>query len=386
MVKTRKILITGGGSGGHLSACSAIIEGIKGRYPELYTDLVYVGGDLGMVGEDFGNSLEQRKFENADFKTEYIRAGKLQRRLSLSSLRLFLRSFLGLVDSFKIIKREKPDLIFSTGGFVSVPVTLAGWLKGTPIYLHEQTATVGLSNKVVSKFAKRIYIAFESSKDHFQEEKVLLVGNIVREAITNFNTEEVSKNVKNLITQDTEYPLIYISGGGLGSHMINEKVLSEIKELLTKYRIILQTGSNQKCNDFNNSLEIKSKLPQELQERFLPIKFIDDKNIGYVYKNMGLFIGRAGANTVYEIGLLAKPSIFIPIPWVTNNEQFLNAKVLVDLGLSTIIEEKELKKLTLNEIIEVEISKLSKKKINVEEIKRMFPANAVEKVLNDMYT
>jgi UDP-N-acetylglucosamine--N-acetylmuramyl-(pentapeptide) pyrophosphoryl-undecaprenol N-acetylglucosamine transferase len=118
----------------------------------------------------------------------------------------------------------------------------------------------------------------------------------------------------------------------------------------------------------------------------LPIKFIDDKNIGYVYKNMGLFIGRAGANTVYEIGLLAKPSIFIPIPWVTNNEQFLNAKVLVDLGLSTIIEEKELKKLTLNEIIEVEISKLSKKKINVEEIKRMFPANAVEKVLNDMYT
>jgi UDP-N-acetylglucosamine--N-acetylmuramyl-(pentapeptide) pyrophosphoryl-undecaprenol N-acetylglucosamine transferase len=386
MENIKKILITGGGSGGHVSVASALIDGIKDRYPDLYTNLIYVGGDLGMVGEDFGNSLEQRRFQDVEFKTKFIRAGKLQRKLSFSTIRLLFRTILGLKDSFKILKQEKPDLIFSTGGFVSVPVCFAGWLKDIPIYLHEQTATVGLANRIVGKFAKRIYIAFESSKSYFKQEKVKLVGNIVRDAITKFDVNNVDQDIRNLVTNNTKYPLIYISGGGLGSHIINSKVLEEIHELLSSYRIILQTGNNLTYKDYEKALEIKSNLSDEKQQMFLPVKYIDDKSIGYVYHNMDLLLGRAGANTVYEMGVLAKPSIFIPIPWVTNNEQFENAKSLRDLGLSEIIDEKDFKDIDLKKKIDIEAKRLPTEKFNKDLLQNKFPTNAVEKVLNDMYT
>jgi UDP-N-acetylglucosamine--N-acetylmuramyl-(pentapeptide) pyrophosphoryl-undecaprenol N-acetylglucosamine transferase len=386
MENIKKVLITGGGSGGHVSVASGLIDGIKEKYPKLYENLIYVGGDLGMVGEDYGNSIEQRKFKHAKFKTRYIRAGKLQRSFSFSSVKLLLRTFLGLIDSIKILQNEKPDLIFSTGGFVSVPVCIIGWLKKIPIYLHEQTATVGLANRVVGKFAKKIYIAFESSKKYFKKTKTLLVGDIVRDAITEFEVDKVSKEIREIFTNNIRFPLIYISGGSLGSHLINTKVLKEIDGLLSGYRVILQTGNNQTFKDFEKAMEIRSKLSEEKKRMFLPIKFIDDKSIGYVYHNMDLFLGRAGANTVYEIAVLAKPSVFIPIPWVTHNEQFENAKALKNTGLSEIIEEDQFEKIDLKSRIDLEIAKLSNRDIDKEKLKEQFPTNAVEKVLNDLYT
>jgi UDP-N-acetylglucosamine--N-acetylmuramyl-(pentapeptide) pyrophosphoryl-undecaprenol N-acetylglucosamine transferase len=386
MENIKKILITGGGSGGHVSVASGLIEGIKRKYPELYKNLVYVGGDLGMVGEEYGNSIEQRKFKNSEFKVRYIRAGKLQRSFSLSSIKLLLRTVLGVIDSFKILSEEKPDLIFSTGGFVSVPVCLVGWIKNIPIYLHEQTATVGLANKIVSKFAKKIYISFESSQKYFKNRNVKLVGNIVREAVTKFNVAEVDHEIRNIVTNNTQYPLIYISGGGLGSHIINQKILDEIEQILSGYRVILQTGYNQNYRDYERATKIKNKLPKNKQNMFLPIKFINEESIGYVYHNIDFFIGRAGANTVYEIGLLQKPSLFIPIPWVANNEQFENAKVLQDLGLSEILDEDIFKKANIKNRIDLYIKKLPKPELNGEKLKEKFPNNAVDEVLNDLYT
>lgn len=386
MEKFKRILITGGGSGGHVSVASALINAIKHRDQELYNNLVYVGGDLGMVGEAYGNSLEQRRFKNASFKTRYIRAGKLQRHLSFSTIKLFFRTILGLSDSLKILKEQKPDLIFSSGGFVSVPVCVAGWIKGVPIYLHEQTATVGLANRIIGKFAKKIYIAFNSSKKYFNKEKTVLVGNIVRKAVLISNVKTVSEEIRKIVTNNSNLPLIYISGGGLGSHLLNNRIIEQVDTLLTKYRLILQTGNNQQFKDYEKAQATKQRLNQEKKDRFLPIKFVDDNSIGYIYKNMDLFLGRAGANTVYEIGVHAKPSIFIPIPWVTNNEQYENAKVLKDLGLSEIIDEKEFNNMNLTERFDVENRKLSKNDIDYTALKNKFPTNAVEKVLNDMYT
>jgi UDP-N-acetylglucosamine--N-acetylmuramyl-(pentapeptide) pyrophosphoryl-undecaprenol N-acetylglucosamine transferase len=386
MENIKKILITGGGSGGHVSVASGLIEGIKRRYPELYKNLVYVGGDLGMVGEEYGNSIEQRKFKNSEFKVRYIRAGKLQRSFSLSSIKLLLRTVLGLIDSFKILNEEKPDLIFSTGGFVTVPVCLVGMIKKIPIYLHEQTATIGLANKIVGKFAEKIYISFESSQKYFKGKNVKLVGNIVRETITNFDISKVDSDIRNIATDNTRYPLIYISGGGLGSHIINQKIVEEIEQIVSGYRVILQTGYNQNYKDYEKAIEIKNKLSKDKQEMFLPIKFINEESIGYVYHNIDFFVGRAGANTVYEIGLLQKPSLFIPIPWVANNEQFENAKVLQDLGLSEILDEDTFKKADIKSTIDLYIDKLPRPKLNREELKEKFPNNAIEKVLNDLYT
>jgi UDP-N-acetylglucosamine--N-acetylmuramyl-(pentapeptide) pyrophosphoryl-undecaprenol N-acetylglucosamine transferase len=380
----KKIIITGGGSGGHLSVATAIIDYLikNKRYP--IQDILYVGGDLGMERESPGNSIEQRKMQNAQYKTTFIRAGKLQRTFSLNSIYLLLRTFLGIWDSFGVITKEKPDIIISTGGFVSVPICLVGHLFKKEIYLHEQTASVGLANRIVGKFAKRIYITFENSKKYFNPTKVKLVGNIVRAAVTDKDFKNVSDQYLKLVKQSPQLPLIYISGGGLGSHILNIKILENIEQLLSDYRIILQTGGNKQVNDFQKATEIQKSLEPNKAKRFLVVEYIDDNDIGYVYNKMDFFIGRAGANTVYELGVLAKPALFIPIPWVTNNEQYLNAKVLKDVGTAEILEEKQFDSIDLPKKIGLLMKQLPKDDVNYGKLNKAFPTNAVEVVIEDI--
>jgi UDP-N-acetylglucosamine--N-acetylmuramyl-(pentapeptide) pyrophosphoryl-undecaprenol N-acetylglucosamine transferase len=379
---SKKILITGGGSGGHISVASALIEGIKKVSPQSYSNLIYVGGDLGMVGEDYGNSLEQKRFKNSDFKCVYIRAGKLQRRFSLSSIKLALRTFLGFIDAFRIIKDNKPDLIFSTGGFVSVPVCIAGWTRAIPIYLHEQTAAVGLANQIVSKFAKKIFTTFKSSAIYFKNKEIIQTGNIVRPSILQNKGEgETVEYIKNM--KKNNLPIIYISGGGLGSHTINSYILDNINILTTEYNIILQMGDNKVNNDYEFALKKKRDLNETQKERFLPVKYLNENELGYLLHNIALYIGRAGANTVYEIGVLQIPSIFIPIPWVTHDEQTKNAQTLVSLGLSDILAEKDLDSTNISVYIKEFLSR--ELGINKKKMEELFPTNAMEEILSHIF-
>lgn len=249
----------------------------------------------------------------------------------------------GFIDANREIKKFKPDLIFSTGGFVSVPVCFVGWLKKIPIFLHEQTAAVGLSNKIVSRFAKKVFITFPQSAKYFNKVEVIHTGNLVRPQIWEANeNSQIAKAIKIMQMERDQYPIIYISGGGQGAHTINIVVRQILSYVLEEFQIILQTGDNSVNKDFEVLEKDWQKLPDKLRSRFFPIKFVGDDEIGYVFKHSDIYIGRAGANTVYEMGLLKKPSILIPIPWVTHNEQILNGQILVDCGLAKILPEGEL--------------------------------------------
>ncbi len=380
-----KIMITGGGSGGHISVVKSIIDSLISDYNIPIENILYIGGDLGMEGEKIGNSLEQREFKDSKFKKYFIRAGKLQRKISLKTISLLFRSLLGFFDSISIVKKSNPTLIFSSGGFVSVPVCIAGWLFHKPIYLHEQTASVGLSNKIVGKFAKKIYVTFNDSLKYFPKEKTVHVGNIVRKEVFEKEiTQQTDKEIVSLMVTNKKLPFVYISGGSLGSHSINIKVFNSLNSLLRKYRVLLQTGDNEIYKDFEKGIEIKNKLTGEYQERIVVKKYIDNNSIGYVLNNMDLFIGRAGANTVYEIGVLKKFALFIPIPWVTHNEQYLNAKILSDIGTANILEEKYLNNCDLDsEIVRLQ-KQLDIRDINYEKLEKLFPTNATFKILDDM--
>ena len=155
---SKRIIVTGGGSGGHISAALSVISSLEEKYILEKNHFLYVGGDLGMEGEKPGNSLEQKLMKGKSFECKYIRAGKLQRSLSFNTIRLLFRTILGLIDSYKIIKTFRPDIVISTGGYVTVSVCLIAKLLKADIYLHEQTATVGLTNKIVGKLAKKIFI------------------------------------------------------------------------------------------------------------------------------------------------------------------------------------------------------------------------------------
>ncbi len=383
----KKILITGGGSGGHLSSANSLIETLLDSYRIPVEDIVYVGGDLGMENEKPGNSLEQKLMSKKLFKTYFIRAGKLQRSFSLTGIKLLFRTTLGFIDAFKILRIEKPDIIISTGGFVSVPVCIVSWFFRIPIFLHEQTASVGLSNRIVGVLSKRIYVTFKDSLKYFKEGKAIHVGNNVRKAIFKKDiTEETNKEIVQLVNNKGESPFVYISGGSLGSHILNMKVLKELTELLSKYTVLLQTGDNQKLKEYELAMEYYSKLNDSLKRKFLPIKYIDEHTIGYVLNSMDIFVGRSGANTVYEIGVLKKNALFIPIPWVTNNEQYLNAKVLENIGTAKILEEKYLESTPLYKEIEILEEQLKMRKIDEHKLESLFPINANSKMIEDIFT
>jgi UDP-N-acetylglucosamine--N-acetylmuramyl-(pentapeptide) pyrophosphoryl-undecaprenol N-acetylglucosamine transferase len=378
-----KILITGGGSGGHFSVAKSLIDTLISDYNIPIENITYVGGDLGMEGEKAGNSLEQKQFKNAEFKTFYIRAGKLQRKISIKTLLLLFRSFLGFLDAISILKKVKPTFVISSGGFVSVPVCLVARIFKKPIYLHEQTATVGLANKIVGKFAKKVFISFKNSTKYFPKGKSIHSGNIIKKDIFNKNiSPDTDKEIVTLSVTNKELPFIYISGGSLGSHSINTKVIDSIHTLLRKYRVLLQTGENEKFKDYQKGIEIKNSLPTTLKERFVVKKYVDIHSIGYVLNNMDLFVGRSGANTVYEIGVLRKNALFIPIPWATHNEQYLNAKVLEDLGLAHILEERYLADCNLEEEIERFKEQLKNRDIDKEKLEELFPTNAIYFVID----
>jgi UDP-N-acetylglucosamine--N-acetylmuramyl-(pentapeptide) pyrophosphoryl-undecaprenol N-acetylglucosamine transferase len=178
------------------------------------------------------------------------------------------------------------------------------------------------------------------------------------------------------------YPIIYISGGGLGSHLINETVKDSLKLLLQKYQVILQTGDNKVFNDYKTLIRYKEHLDKNLKSRFLPVSFIQAKDLGYLLHNIDAYVGRAGANTVYEMGVLQIPSIFIPIPWVTHNEQYRNAEVLVNLGLAEIIQEGELTSSYL--LLRLEKFLQKDKKINKKELEKVFRTDAIKTILKEI--
>jgi UDP-N-acetylglucosamine--N-acetylmuramyl-(pentapeptide) pyrophosphoryl-undecaprenol N-acetylglucosamine transferase len=338
-----------------------------------------------MEGESVGNSLDMRSFKDIDVNKYYIRAGKFQRKVSLRTIPLLFRTVLGFFDSISILSKQKPNIIISTGGFVSVPVCIAGFLFSKPIYLHEQTASVGLSNRVIGRFAKKIYLAFRESSRYFKEKKVVHVGNIVRKEIfLKQKNENTDIDIVKLVENNSSLPFIYISGGSLGSHVLNEKVIGCIEDLLSSYRVLLQTGDNEIHKDFDKALDKKISLSEDLQSRVVIKKYIDEKSIGYVLNSMDLFVGRSGANTVYEIGVLKKYALLIPIPWVTHNEQYLNAKVLEDIGSANILEEKYLENCNLKkEIVRLE-EKIKIRKIDSEKLEKLFPINAAHRMLTDI--
>ncbi len=379
-----RIVVTGGGSGGHVSCASAIISGLQERYNLTDQNFMYVGGDLGLSGERDSKSLEMKYFEKANFNTKYIRAGKLQRVFSVKTILLLLRTILGFADSFKIFRKFKPTVIISTGGFTSVPVCIVGKIFGAKIYIHEQTATVGLANKIVSKISEKIFLTYQISEKYFKKEKTIYTGCPVRKSIfSKEGTGEHTSDFKEMIAKKEKLPIIYVSGGGLGSHLINKVVIQNLSKLLQKYQIVLQTGESKTYNDFDLAKEEKENLAEELKDRFLPVKYITEEWIGFLYNNIDIYVGRAGANSVYEIGVLQIPSVFIPIPWVTHNEQEENAKILVNLGLSTIINESSLSIDTLLEALEK--TDLKNSGIDTVKLGETFKTNAVEDILNSIY-
>ncbi len=321
-----RIVIAGGGTGGHVQPAIAVADTMR--------EIADVS--LAWIGSRSGIEAEIARERGIDFHS--IPAGKLRRYLSLHTIIDSVRVPAGIVKARVLLRRIKPDVIFSTGGYVSVPTVLAGWLAGIPIITHEQTATIGLANRINARFADRIALAYEATANLLPDDgRVVVTGNPVRAELRSGNAD----NARQAFDLDPTVPVVYVTGGSLGAHAINNTVRTLICGLVETANVVHQCGPVAMNGDYPRLQAARSELPASLQARYVVQEQIGPE-LADVYAAADLVVGRSGGGTVAELALLQKPAILIPLPGTSSDEQTRNARVLEDAGGAVVIEQSRL--------------------------------------------
>ncbi len=353
-----KILITGG----HVTPALAVIEELKDN------EVVFVGRKYALEHEQT-LSFEYKEITKRNIKFIHLSTGRLNKSFS------FLKIPYGFYQAYFIVQKEKPQAVLTFGSYLSVPI--AWWTRffNIPVYLHEQTSIPGRAAKLIGKFAKKVFISFPETDMYFPKEKVLLTGNPVRKGISTID--------KKPFIIDKTQPVIYITGGSLGSHSINLHIETLLYSLLQKYIIIHQAGDTKQYNDFERLVEVQKKLPENFRKKYFLRKHFSEEEIGYIYSISDLVVGRAGANTFFELITLEKPAVFIPLPWSAEKEQQKQAEIFKTARVGEIFSQSDQSE-HLEEKIEIVINNLSKYKENFKNLKKLYKENAARTIVSEI--
>ena len=308
-----RILLAGGGSSGPVTPLLAIVEQLKQDEPKAHNFL--------LIGTRTGHpEKEMVKSNSLDYQG--IFCGKLRRYFSWRNfLDLFLL-LIGLIQAIFIIKKFKPDVIISAAGFVAVPITWAGLLCGVPSLIHQHDIIPSLSNKLMAPFAKRITVAFEQSLKDFPAGKTFWTGNPVRQVILRGDYAQG----QNFFELEENLPTVFIFGGGLGAHQLNQLVWGSLEQLTQFCQIIHLIGKNKANNNYLN------------YGRYYPYEFLINE-MGDAFAVADLVVSRAGLGALTELSALGKAAIIIPIP---DSHQELNAKFFADRGAVIMMDSKNI--------------------------------------------
>ena len=332
-----KVLITGA----HFTPAQAVIEELK-KDPEV--EIIYIGRKFTLEG-DKSQSVESQILPKLGIKFLPLVTGRLQRVLTIHTIPSLLKIPFGFFQAFYLLLKEKPDVILSFGGYVAVPVIFSGWLLSVPIIIHEQTLVSGLANTISSWFADKIAVSFP---DHQfpKTKRVVLTGNPMRQEILKISEDKLEAGYKQIINRSRQahLPVILITGGNQGSHIINQAA-GEVLDKLTEETFVIHQTGNSKFQDFEGLSERQKTL--KYPERYLVTKWIKGQNMGAIIKNSQLVVTRAGMNILLELAVIGTPALVIPLPYLHKNEQNINAKFFADLGLVEILPQGELSGINL---------------------------------------
>ena len=355
-----KVVISAGGTGGHIYPAIAIINKIKEEEPK--SDILYIGTS---------DRMEKDLIPELGIKYEAINISGLKRKLTLENIKVLYKFLQARIKCKKIIKEFNPDVVIGAGGYVTGPVIWAAKKLGKKTFIHEQNSVVGLSNKYLTRYADKIGVSFASTMQAFPKEKVVLTGNPCSEkaiSMKKANKEEygLNKNKK----------LVLIVMGSLGSKTVNDKIVSFLDSFKNKdYEVLFVTG-----NSYYEKVK-KLKVPSNVIIK----PFIYE--LPSLMKSTDLIITRAGASTMSEILVLNLPAIFIPSPYVTNNHQYKNAMDLVNKNAGLILEEKDLTKDSLINLIDKTLSnkeQYNSIKNNLKELGIKDSSSRIYEVLKEM--
>ncbi|MGL5830948.1 MAG: undecaprenyldiphospho-muramoylpentapeptide beta-N-acetylglucosaminyltransferase [Candidatus Altimarinota bacterium] len=309
-----RIVLAGGGTGGHIIPNIALYQELKKEMGE-ELKVLYIGSKKGLDATLVGaNGLE---FEG-------ISCGKLRRYFSWENFVDVFRTLWGIWESFWKIKRFKPEVIFCKGGYVSLPVAVAGRIAGVPVILHESDVVPGLANRLASRLASRICVSFAESKGYLKEvvDKVEVTGNPVRAEIAEGNR----KRAMELSGLNEEKPVILVMGGSQGAAFVNELIWNNLDNLLAKFQIIHICGAG--------------KVEVEKQGiGYFSLEFANEELKDF-YALSDLIITRAGANSLAEIEFLGRPAVLVPLIKGSRGDQIENAEIFAKNNVAKIINEK----------------------------------------------
>ncbi len=326
------IVFTGGGSGGHFYPIIAIAEAIRDlvREEHLVEPSLYY---LAPTSFD-----ENALFENG---IAYIRvpAGKMRRYTSLRNITDLFITLAGTFSAILTLYRLYPDVVFSKGGYGSVPTVLAARLLRIPVIIHESDAKPGRANLLAAKSAARIAISFESAAQYFPKKvqsKIARTGIPIRKALMRLETE----GARQYLGLDADAPTVLIIGGSQGAAAINETVLTALPELVSFTNIIHQTG----MANFKNVQAVAQVVLKDNPHasRYHPVDYLSEMSLQRSAGVADLVVSRAGANSIAEIGLWKKPAIIIPIPESVSHDQRTNAYAYARTGAAIVVEEENL--------------------------------------------
>jgi len=354
-----KILITGG----HLGPALAVIDEIDNK-----ATVVFVGRRFALDQEKT-LSLEYEEITKRRIAFYHLSTGRITRLLNLRSTLNVLKIPLGLYQTLAILKKVRPNLILSFGGYIGFPICVIGFLLRIPIFIHEQTIKPGLANRLTGIFAKKIFISFPGSKKYFPRAKVIVSGNPVRK-----NLLAIHKKPFDL---DKHHPVIYFTGGSLGSHSVNVHVEKILPQILKKYIVIHQTGKIKQYNDYQRLTHKRNKLAKGLKKNYYLRDYFFEDELGYVYSVSDLVVGRSGANTVFELIAAKIPAVFIPLPWSANQEQLKQSEIFHRAGVGEVFHQSQDSKHLLKTIEKV-IANLEDYKINFKNVELLYKENAAE--------
>ncbi len=333
----KRILLTGGGTGGSVSPLLAIAEELKETKSPIggliSCEFLWIGTKKGPEKEMVSAELSSEASELSSIRFKSIYSGKLRRYFSW---RNFVDPFLiliGFFQSFFIILKWKPDLVVSAGSFVSVPVIWAAWVLRAPVLIHQQDARPGLANKLMAPFAKVVTVAFEESLKYYGK-KAVWTGNPARELrIKNYACPECSfgelriKNKNNM-------PTILVIGGGTGAAAINKLIWDGLNDLTKFCRVIHITGK--KKNIPNSIRQLADQIPNSDYKNY---EFLNADQVAEAYAAADIVVSRAGMGALTELSYLSKSAILIPMP---DSHQEDNAKIFKDKDAAIVLNQKEL--------------------------------------------
>ncbi len=365
MIETNRpyrVIISGGGTGGHVYPAIAIANKLIELFPE--TELLFIGAK---------GKIEMEKVPEAGFKIEGLWISGLQRKLTLKNLMFPIKLLSSMIKTKTIIKEFKPDVVIGVGGYASGPTLRAAAKMGIPTLLQEQNSYAGLTNKILAEKANKICVAYENMGNYFPKGKITLTGNPVRNDIIDVDNKR-DQAIK-FFGLDASKKTLLSFGGSLGARTLNESLIKNIQELIdADVQVIWQIGS------FYFE-EFKERLIGLEHKNIKYFEFLKEMDLAYAAADV--VISRSGALSISELCLTGKPAIFVPSPNVAEDHQTKNAMALVNENAALLVKDKDAESRLISEALTLLFDKKRQKALS-ENIKLLAKPNAAENIVREI--